>query len=314
MNGTSSSEVRNSNMGRSLVMAAILLSALAQAVADVPPPVPDRLSLHDGGDVATIQFGGRGGPVGIPSWKAVVRRDDAGNLSALYVPADSSKPLGARTGQWPLAVVASVNGAGVPGTMSGGRENYAQFSVESFSIGESSPERIVVMIGGPSKNRHYEHRRTYTFTPEGVKIEGVVRALIDLRNVGLWSNWDRTLLADTHIALVPVRTQGREGWVYMQSTGQDSAKPLPQLVWPLAATFPLEIQLKLRRETPTYLKLLLDRNFESAEERRLVHNDKDVALPQGGRRYGKIISMISGKVPEGTEQTYQVRYEFETRE
>lgn len=294
---------------------AVSLAASIQALgAAVPPPETGRLSVHEEGDIVTVQFGSRPGPVGIPSWKIVVRRDDGGNLSSLHVPADHPVSLSARTGQWPVAVIATSNKVGVTGTMTRGRENFAAFPVERFEVTERMPEKVTVVIGGVSKNKHYEHDRTYTFTPAGVKVEGVVRALIDLDKIGLWSHWDRRQIADSHIARVPVRTQGREGWVYMHSTGIDRAHPLPQDVPGYVATFPLEVELKLARPTPTYLKMLLDRNFESAEKRMLVHNDKDVPLPEGGRRYGKIISMTSRAVPKGGQQTYQVRFEFETRE
>lgn len=294
---------------------AISLCGMIPALnAAAPPPEPGRLSVHEENQVVTVQFGGQPGPVGIPSWRIVVSRDEGGNLSSLHVPADHPASLSAREGQWPVAVIATSNNAGVAGTMTRGRENFAAFPAERFEVTDRTPEKVTVVIGGVSKNKHYEHERTYTFMPAGVKIEGVVRALIDLEKVGLWTHWDRRQIADSHIASVPVRTQGREGWVYMHSTGIDRAHPLPQDVPGFTAAFPLEVELKLARPSPTYLKLLLDRNFESAPKRMLVHNDKDVSLPNGGRRYGKIISMTSTAVPKGGQQTFRVRFEFETRE
>jgi hypothetical protein len=270
---------------------------------------PGKLAVVDEGGVLTITFGGRDGRVGIPSWKVVLRRDDAGNISSLHVPAEDATPLAARGGVWPLAVVATMNDAGISGTMSKGRENYVNFAAETFRVAETSAEKIVVDVGGPSKNRHFIHQRRYTFTPVGLKMEGSVNALIDLASVIVAFHWDRMEIADSHITALPLRARERTGWVYMMATGSDSAQPMPKF-----ADFPLEAELRLRRATPTYIRTFFDRNFESAAGKtRLVHNNKDVQNGGHPMLFKKMICLPGGPVAKGTEQTYELRLEFESR-
>jgi hypothetical protein len=117
--------------------------------------------------VLTIQSSGAGGrQVGIPSWKAVLRRDDAGNISALHVPADHPAPLSSRTGQWPITVLQSKNDQDVAGTMSRGRENYAAFEVETFQLVEQAPGMVVVRVAGPSGKRSLIHNNKDHFEPK----------------------------------------------------------------------------------------------------------------------------------------------------
>ena len=278
------------------------------------PPSSDaargRLTLEEQPGVFTIQYSGRAGYIGIPSWKAVVRQDDAGNITALHVPADHPVPLSSRTGQWPISIIMSKNTGGVEGTMTKGRENFARFPVEKFRLVEHSPEKIVIEIGGPSKNRHYEHQRTYTFTPAGIQIEGSLLPLIDLASVAFDPHFNLTQIADSHLAFLPMRTQGRGGWVYFPSSGRDGATKLPEGV-----DFPLEAQLRLRREQPIFLKIFYDKTFEAAAEKRvLIHNNKDGWEAKADKViFEKLIGIVGYPVPKGALQTFKVRFEFETQ-
>lgn len=280
-----------------------------------PLPAPGELSVHDHGAILTIQYGGKSGEVGIPSWKAVLKRDDGGNISALHVPADSPRPLGARTDYWPLAVLATDNKKGVVGTWSDGREIYSWFAVPTFRLREKEAQKIVVEMGGPSEHKHYEHRRTYTFTPAGIQIEGEITALIDLDDISLASVWDRRQIADSHLADLPVRTQGRVTWAYMTSTGRDAAQALPDSAGAFVAKYPLEAELRLRRPTPTFVRIFFDQNFESAAgQRLLVHTNKDHVFRDGRKSFEKLVFMPGGSVAKGATQTYKMRFEFETQE
>ena len=219
-------------LGTALVVTALCVRVAAAA------PAADVLTVQENPDVLTIEFGGRQGAVGIPSWRVVLRRGHAGNITDLRVPHDSPASLAyPEDSLWPLAVLATAANPDLPATMSKDRENFALFPVDTFAIAEKSAEKIVVRVGGPSRNMHYEHHRTYTFTPVGVQIEGEVLSLINLREVSLKTRWDRRQIADSHVAALPVRTQGRPGWLYLSSSGRDGATPLPAGV-----KFPLEAE------------------------------------------------------------------------
>lgn len=291
---------------------ALLALAFAPAAhsAETATSASDKLTLHQEPGVFTIHYSGRSGYIGIPSWKAVVRQDDAGNITALHCPADHPTPLSSRTGQWPISIIMSKNTGGIEGTMSKGRENYARFPVETFRLVEHSPEKIVIAIGGPSKNRHYEHQRTYTFTPAGIQIEGSLLPLIDLSSIAFDPHFNLTQIADSHIALLPLRTQGRGGWIYFPSSGRDGAVPLPQGV-----DFPLEAQLRLRRDQPIFLKIFYDKTFEAAADKRvLIHNNKDGWEAKADKViFEKLVGIVGYPVPKGALQTFKMRFEFETQ-
>lgn len=282
--------------------------SLVLAVSAVAASAEGSLTLRDEPGVYTVEFSGRAGVSGIPSWKAVVRRDDAGNISRLQVPADDPRPLASRTGQWPLTIVMSKNTLGVAGTMTKGRENFARFPVERFELREHTAERIVIAIGGPSPNRHYTHERTYTFTPAGIQIEGSVTALIDLTSIAFDPHFDRTQIADSHGAFTPMRTQGRGGWVYCPSSGRDGATSLPDGV-----DYPLEAQLRLRRAQPIFLKLFYDQPFAAAAaKRQIIHNNKDGWEAKADKViYEKLVGFAGFPVPAGTTERFKVRFEFE---
>lgn len=294
----------------SVVMVAFLFLALRSAARAVAL-VPGELRLQEAAGEIAIIYGGRTGPVGIPSWKAVLRQDDAGNISALHIPADRAKPLGSRAGQWPLTIVQVVNASGAEGTLSRGRENYAQFRVPIFEVRERSPQRIVVHIAGDSKNRHFAHERSYVFTPEGVKIEATIVPLIDLSTVAFIPHWDRTELADSHQNAVPMRPQDRPSWVHMPSSGTDSAVPMPKWL-----KFPLEIELRLRRPEPTFVRVFYDKIFEAgADARQIIHNNKDGSdSAQRKIVYDKLTGITAGPVPKGARQTFHARFFFETQQ
>src|SRR5687768_12663932 len=182
------------------------------------------LVLHEEPGKYTISFPGTPaapGKPGISSWKAVVLQSDGGNISALHVPADHPLPISSNRGYWPITILATRNSDGVEGMMSNGRENYAAFEVSRFEITERSADRIVVHVGGPSQNNHFEHQRTYTFTPRGVAIDGEILPLLNLASIAFDPHWDLQQIADSHYAAVPMRTQGRHGWVFMPSSGRD---------------------------------------------------------------------------------------------
>ena len=297
-----------------IVFTAATVLALSQTSAiavDASAATAGTLTLQEEPGVFTIQFSGREGHVGIPSWKIVLRRDHAGNIADLRVPQDSPASLSYGADSiWPIAVLATASKDDLPATMSDGRENFATFRVETFDVAEKSPEKIVVRVGGPSKNKHFEHYRTYTFTPVGVQIEGEVMPLVDLRSIALKTRWDRRQIADSHLAAMPMRSQGGRGWVYMPSSGSDAAVPLPA-----NRKFPLEAELRLRRPEPTFMKLFFDRNFEVAEGKQVfVHNDKDVMLGDYGMAYMSLTSLVGDAVAKGQKQTFKVRFEFETRQ
>jgi hypothetical protein len=283
----------------------------ASAPAGTAQPAA-MLTVQEESGVLVVQSSGAGGrQVGIPAWKAVLRRDDAGNISALHVPADHPAQLSSRSGQWPITILQSKNDQDVAGTMSRGRENYAAFEVETFQLVEQTPGKVVVQVAGPSKNRHFEHERSYTFTPEGITIEGSVLPLIEMTSVAFDPHWDRTQLADSHQGAVPMRTQGRVGWVPMPSSGRDGATPLPA-----GLNFPLEIELRLRRPDPTFVRVFYDQVFEAyAGKRTLIHNNKDYFDPKAKRMlYEKLTGISAGPVAKGARQSFKVRFVFETQE
>jgi hypothetical protein len=290
------------------VTASLVALASLHLAAGAAAQSGGTLSLVEEPGVYTVEFSGRDGYLGIPSWKAVVRRDDAGNISALHVPADHPRPLGSRTGQWPLTVVMSKNTLGVEGTMNKGRENFARFPVERFELIETSSEKIVIAVGGPSKNRHYTHERIYTFTPAGFQIEGSLTALIDLASIAFDPHFDRTQIADSHGAFTPMRTQGRGGWLYASSSGRDGATTLPDGV-----DYPLEAQLRLRRSSPIFLKLFYDQPFTTAaSKRQIIHNNKDGWEAKADKViFEKLVGFAGFPVPAGTTERFKVRFEFE---
>lgn len=297
------------NIFRGLSLALLLGAIVNAAAQDTDRSPPDELILHDEGDAITVRFDGRAGRIGIPSWKVVLRRNDAGNISSLHVPADHPAPLVAGSDVWPLGVLATRNDVGVRGTISKGRENYEGFTIETFGVVEASAGTIVVEVGGPSKNRHFVHQRRYTFTPAGLKMEGSIHALIDLASVIIAFHWDRMQIADSHVAALPIRPLDRPSWVYMTGTGSDSAQPMPKF-----AAYPFEAELRLQRPTAIFIKTFFDRNFESAREKPfLVHNNKDVQYGTRPKLFKKMICMPGGSVAKDTQQTYELRLEFESR-
>ena len=107
-----------------------------------------------------------------------------------------------------------------------------------------------------------------------------------------------------------MRKQGREGWLYLPSSGSDSPSQLQG-----HAHYPNELLLTLRRPAPTYVRLAFDKNFEAAEGKNVLsHNNKDYLQPTTRKMlYEKYISMSGGPAPKGARQTYKVRLQFETR-
>lgn len=297
-------------LSRGFAVLTALFALAGLATAQEPASGAGQLLLKEEPGVLTVEFTGRAGYIGIPSWKAVLRRDDAGNISALHVPADHPRPLSSRTGQWPLSVIMSKNTIGVEGTMNKGRENFARFPVEKFQLVERTPEKIVVAVSGPSPNRHYEHERTYTFTPAGIQIEGSLTALIDLASITFDPHFDRTQIADSHAVLLPLRTQGRLGWVYMTPSGRDGAAALPNGV-----DYPLEAQLRLRRAEPIFLKIFYDQPFEAAAaKRQIIHSNKDGWEAKADKViFEKLVGIAGYPIPKGTTQHFKMRFEFETQ-
>lgn len=260
-----------------------------------------------------ITFPGREsepGRPGIPSWKAILLQDDGGNISALHVPADSPLDLSSRRSGWPITILATRSMAGLK-QPDKGRENFAKFHVETMQVTERSPEHIVVKVAGRSRQQHYEHERTYMFTPRGVAIEGSLLALVDLKRVSWDPHWDRDQIADSHQAAVPLRTQGRHGWVAALSSGSDAVTPLPEGV-----DFPLEAELRLQRARPTFLRIFIDKTFDASHgARTMVNNNKDfTALPSGRQYFEKLIGGFEGgPLHKGEHDSFRVRYEFDVR-
>jgi len=295
------------------VAVAFLIAPLFGArapVPDVAPPPLGILSLHETRDVLVIQYGGKAGAVGIPSWKAVVHADDGGNITAFHVPAHNPVSLGSRDAHDPMTMVSGRNGEGLVPTLYKGRDHYVGFRPERFEVGQKSSERIVLHVAGPSKHRFYVHDRTYLFTAAGVEISGWIDPLVNLEVVSFMPHWDRRQLADTHMNAVPLRTQGRHGWIPMLSSGQDGASSLPGGV-----DFPLEMELKLRLATPTFVRLFIDQPFDAAAgTKRFVHNNKDMFLNVADRvLYEKLTGITGFPVAKGARQNYKVRFGFETQ-
>ena len=293
----------------SLFTAAFLVGS-ALSVAD---PASAQLRLEETDDQIIVSFAGstaEPGQPAIPSWKAILLREDAGNISALHVPADSPLDLSSRRGGWPITVVSTRCAAGV-NDPDKGRDNYAKFRVETMGVVSRSDEQVVIRVAGPSRRQHSYQDRTYTFTPRGVAIEGTVTALVDLKRAAWDPHWDRDQMADSHELVTPVRTQGRHGWVIAPSSGSDAVTPLPEFV-----NFPLEAELKLRRDRPTFLRLFIDQPFTTtAEKRMMVNNNKDFeALPSQRMYYEKLVGGIeSAPLKVGQSDRFKVRYEFEVR-
>jgi hypothetical protein len=287
-----------------------LLAALAFSA---PVYAESALFVDEQPEHVTVSFTGKAsepGKPGIPSWKAILRRDDGGNISALHVPADSPLDLSSRRSSWPITVLATRSVAGV-NDPDKGRDNYARFLVETLEVTSRAAEQIVIRVAGPSRRKHYNHERTYTFTPRGVTIEGTVVALVDLKRVSWDPHWDRDQVADSHVNLTPLRTQGRHGWVMAPSSGSDAVTRLPEGV-----NFPLEAEMKLRREQATFVRIFIDRNFETSGGRQMmVNNNKDFeALPSHRMYYEKLIGGIEGgPLLQGQRDSFKIRYEFEQR-
>jgi hypothetical protein len=267
-----------------------------------------KLILTEQPGILTIAYGGSSR---IPSWKVVLLQDDGGNLSAIHVPASNPAPLSSRDDQWPLGVMSTGNSDGAEGTMTKGRENFAKFKVRTFEVQSRSDDKVVVHVAGPSKNSHYDHDRLYTFTPAGVAVEGTVTSIVQLSYISIATHWARDQLADSVLPALPIRKQGRGGWIYMASTGRDGPAPLVS-----PAGYPLEIELTLRQPTSTTVRLFFDKNFEIAGDKEtLVHNNKDSVKPKVQEMaYEKVVTMsAAGPMPKGTKQTYGFRFTFEAR-
>ena len=299
---------------------AVIFAALASAltlvaahgpVANVAAPPFGKLELHRADDAIVIQFGGRAGEVGIPSWRAVVRPESGGNISAFHVPAHNPASLGSRDAHDAFTMVAGRNGENLVPTLYKGREHYQGFRPAVFEIKETAAERIVIHVAGPSRNKFYTHDRTYVFTPAGVEISGSIDPHVNLEVVSFMPHWDRRMLADTHMQSMPLRTQGRHGWIHMTSSGQDGASSLPGGV-----DFPLEAEVKLRLPAPTFVRMFFDQPFEAAKgTKRFVHNNKDMFLNVANRvLYEKLTGITGFPVPKGAKQTYKVRFVFETQQ
>jgi hypothetical protein len=143
-----------------------------------------------------------------------------------------------------------------------------------------------------------------------VKIEGSVHALIDLDSVTVALHWERLKLAGSHVAALPVRLQGNPSWAYMTGTGSDADQPLPKFV-----KYPLEAELRLNQPAPTFIRIFFDRNFESAkDERRVVHNNKDVHHGGHPMLFKKLICMPAGPIAKDTKQSYEMRLLFESHD
>lgn len=289
-----------------LVAVAISTATLARASGQ-----PGLLVEEDSG-VIVVSYAGTpaaSGRPGVPSWKAILRQKDAGNISALHVPADSPRDLSSRRGGWPITILAtrSVAGEHQPDK---GRENYASFMVETMKVETKSPDEVVIKVAGPSRQKHFDHERTYTFTPRGVVIEASLVALVDLKRVSWDPHWDRDQVADSHVAATPLRTQGAHGWIPQFSSGSDAVTPLPAGV-----DFPLEAEVKLARPEPTYLRIFIDKNFDTSRgARMMVNNNKDFeALPSHRMYYEKLIGgTAGGPLLKGQRDSIKIRYEFET--
>jgi hypothetical protein len=257
------------------------------------PVVAGALSVGKTPDAFTIRYGGS---PGIPSWRAVLLKKDGGNLSALYVPAESTTNLSGGKRSWPLSVVQTYNKVAV-GSLTKGRENFSEFEVAQFELVEQSPQKIVVRSGGPSPTKHFDQQRTFTFTARGVAIAGTVTPLIPLTGVGFRPRWDHAQIQDDSLK---VRTQGAKSWTEMASSGSDSGVPLPAGV-----TYPLEAELQIKRPKPTFLHLFFDERFAGLTKDEFIHNNKEGL---------KLTCMNTrGPIAPGQTQSYKVRFELSER-
>lgn len=263
-----------------------------------------QLVLHQDDVAFVVQYGGRSGSPGIPSWKIVVRRDDAGNIADLRVPADSPNKLSSNR---PVTTILSGAGAEAKGNLGKGRDAFGTTRADVFQVVENGPGKIVVRTTGQSPNNQIEQSFTYTFTPAGVRIEAAILALMDLTSVGLWPPWDYREVAESHLKAVPIRTQGSATWASLPSSGHDRLQNMPAGV-----RYPVEIELRLKRPAPTYVKIFYDQKFADSPER-IGHNTKTVP-PEAPTAFIKNFAMTKGHGMKRGERTGIVyRYEFETR-
>ena len=282
-------------------MTSIFRHVLLGMALAAPTNAAERLTLQRDNDVVTVEFSGRTAMKAIPSWKAVLRRDDGGNITALHVPADSPISVAHHRRFWPVTLILGRNGHGHPGTESRGRESFASFPVTVFEVKKETAGEIVVAVSGTSPHAQFKHARTYTFRPEGIEMDGSAELLMELERLGLWTAWNRSQLAGGGSGPLPVRSQGQSSWTPLATRGHDRGIPLPPGV-----AYPLEVDLALARPVPTFVKICFDRNFESvAASRALVYNVKEQHL---------IVAMVAAtSIPAGQTQTYRYRFEFETR-
>jgi hypothetical protein len=84
----------------------------------------------------------------------------------------------------------------------------------------------------------------------------------------------------------------------------------------LGLNFPLEIELRLRRPDPTFVRVFYDQVFEAyVGKRTLIHNNKDYFDPKAKRMlYEKLTGISAGPVAKGARQSFKVRFVFETQE
>lgn len=289
-----------------VALVSLSLAATGSQSACAAEQTTEALTLVETPGVFVIEFSGRSGRLGIPSWRIELQQRDAGNVS-MRVPADSEHPLGVRPqSQWPLGAVLCKVDEKLSSSMSRGRESFAQSMIETFEVVERANDRIVVSTGGVSPNKHFELGRVYTFTPVGVKIEGTIRAVTDLESVAVWNLFDRTRFADSHLSAVPVRKQGQHGWAAMASSGRDTDTLLPD-----RTAYPLEVELRLRQPEPTFVRIFVDKPFERVAKNKIfTHNNKDYP-DNGERRYEKILAMRGDALASGQSVAFQLRFEFE---
>lgn len=288
----------------STLLSALLVGGAASLCSPGLAQAAGQLVLREVDGAFVVQYGGRTGSPGIPSWRISVRRDDAGNLSDIRVPADSPDKLSSNR---PVTTILSGAGEAAKGNLGKGRDAFGTTRAEVFQVVENTPGKMVVRTRGKSPNDQIEQSFTYTFTPAGIRIEAAILALMDLTSVGLWPPWDYREVADSHLKAVPIRTQGSASWASLPSSGHDRLQHMPAGV-----RYPVEIELKLKRPEPTYVKIFYDQKFDDSPER-IGHNTKTVP-PEAPITFIKNFAMTKGHGMKRGERTGIVyRYEFEIR-
>jgi hypothetical protein len=229
------------------------------------------------------------GEIGYPSYKIVVDRNEAGNLTKIHVPANG--PDMCYKDEWLTCMP-------IIGPGASGWDKFRGFSVPVFQITEQSNNRVVIKTGGKSSGGGFYHYRTYMFTREGIQMNGEFIPLVTCRHVSNWGGFDYRVVHWPNVKILPVQTQGSDFWKYMFPHSRDVSTYLPPGV-----DYPLHAMLKFRDHPDWYINFLFDKKLDSMRDSLLyqvIYNDTKVNV---------IMGCWQTVAPYDT-QTYQIRIHF----